>query len=576
MKNFKKYFNRLMCLCLSSLLISSTIFSKSDVKALDFDMMSGASFFSTFSSVEKQKKGFPEEQCFQNGKQTALDINELKNNKQTFKKQVRKTLNKYYSVSKSQRNELKNFEKYIDDSAKQIVNNYKEAEKERENQANLDYETGTVIVSFAYGTSAETIDSIMAKEAEGYEIIDDGKVHIADDLDDFRKQRLEKIKNWKSDIVVSADVKLEDTIERAESRFEKYDCVKSATDNILFEEEGTIKTGYTATTNDPLFNENQQWNLKNVDVPRAWNKFKSVNALYVPRIAVIDCGVQMNHKELSGMLMKNKSVDVTQKNKRLIDCEDKKSPKGQYTGVHGTGVASVLAARGNNSFAGAGIASIANNSDYRNCFEIMAIKCDSTVDKDRHVTKEHLAKAIDYAVTNGADVISISYGAPKGDYETGDFKELETAVKRAVAAEICVVCSAGNDASTTVRYPVGFPGVIGVGATWKNGRLAEYSNESSAVDIVAPGGYSNGAQILVASPTTITPKGYRYSEGTSYATPLVAGTIAMMMSINCTLTPAQYLSRLQSRSTSTANGRKTNKKFKVLNAGKAVALMEEK
>lgn len=576
MKNFKKYFDTFMCLCLSSLLISSTILSKSDVKALDFDMLGGASFFSTFSSVEKQKEELLEKQCFRNGKQTALDTNELKNNKQAFKKQVRKILNEYYSTSKFGRNELKNFENYIDNSAKQIVDNYKEAEKERENQENLDYETGTVIVSFPYGTSMDTIDSIMTKEAEGYEIIDDGEVHIADDLDDFRKQRLEKIKNWKSDIVVSADVKLEDTVERAESKFEKYDCVKSATDNILFEADGTIKTGYTATTNDPLFNESQQWNLNNVDAPRAWYKFKSVNTLYVPRIAVIDCGVQMNHKELSGLLMKSKSVDVTQNNKRLIDCKDKKSATGQYTGVHGTGVASVLAARGNNSFAGAGIASIANNSDFRNCFEIMAIKCDSSVDRDRHVTKEHLASAINYAVTNGADVISISYGAPRGDYSATDFKALETAVKRAVAAEICVVCSAGNDATTTVRYPVGFSGVIGVGATWKNGSLAEYSNESSAVDIVAPGGYSNGAQILVAAPTTMVSKGYRYSQGTSYATPLVAGTVAMMMSINCTLTPAQYLSRLQSRSTSTANGRKTNKKFKVLNAGKAVALMEEK
>lgn len=54
MKNFKKYFDTFMCLCLSSLLISSTILSKSDVKALDFDMLGGASFFSTFSSVEKQ------------------------------------------------------------------------------------------------------------------------------------------------------------------------------------------------------------------------------------------------------------------------------------------------------------------------------------------------------------------------------------------------------------------------------------------------------------------------------------------------------------------------------------------
>jgi subtilisin family serine protease len=206
----------------------------------------------------------------------------------------------------------------------------------------------------------------------------------------------------------------------------------------------------------------------------------------------------------------------------------------------------------------------------------MAIKCDKTFGADRHITKNYLTKAIDYAVNNGAEVINISYSAEKSDYDK--FSELETSIKKAIAANVCVVCSAGNDSSTKVRYPAGFSGVIGVGATWKNGKLTKYSNESSAVDIVAPGGYSNsdGAQMFVTSPTTINSNGYRYSYGTSYATPHVSGTVAMMLSIHYGLTPAQILYRLQSRSTETVTGRiDTSKKYKFLNTGKSVELMKE-
>ena len=582
MRKLKKHLDEFLCLVLCSLLVGSTISNPYNMKADDFSILDRELSIPSIQAVEKKwsEKLSLKEKCLSNGKKTAIETNELKNNKSAFRKKVRIILDNYFSTPKSQRKQLDNFIKYIDDSAEFIVENYIEAEEERDNQENLDYETGKVIVSFPYGTSMEIIENIMEKEVEDYEVIDDGKTHIADDITGYRKKRLEKIKDWKSDVVVEADITLEDTVERAEEKFEKYDCVKSVSDNTFFEADGTIKTSYTAKTNDDDFNEEKQWNLKNVDVPRAWNRFKTVNCLYVVRVAVIDCGVQMNHKELSGVLMKNKSVDVTQtvkgSYKKLIECDDKRSEKGQYTGAHGTGVTSVLAAKGNNDNLGAGIASIANN-EYRNSFEIMAVKCDNSLDKDRHITKGSLAKAVKYAVDNGAEVINISYSAPKSKFDNEDnFSELEKEIKRAIAADVCVVCAAGSVAGTNVRYPAGFPGVIGVGATWKNGKLAEYSNESTAVDIVAPGGYENGARTYMASPTTINPKGYRYSEGTSYATPLVAGTIAMMLSINCILSPSQILSRLQDRSTSTVCGRiNKSKKFKVLNAGKSVALMKE-
>lgn len=115
-----------------------------------------------------------------------------------------------------------------------------------------------------------------------------------------------------------------------------------------------------------------------------------------------------------------------------------------------------------------------------------------------------------------------------------------------------------------------------MGATWKNGSLATYSNESSAVDIVAPGGCEGKAEMYVLCPTTIKSKGYIYGEGTSYATPHVAGTVAMMLSIHYGLSPSQILSRLQNRTKSEVSGRvDKTKKFKVLDAGRAVSLMRQ-
>ena len=578
--NMRKLNNKILSIVLSGVLVFNTYIVPFNVNGVTKNTSNQKQIVRNIKTgqkivLKKNNNSLLKENYLTNGENIVSKLNEIKGNTVEFKKRLKEILDNYYSRPKSQRNELKSLKKNIDISAIEVINNYEEAEKERENQENLDFDTNTIVVSFPYNTTIEDINEIMEKEEViSYEIIDDGQSNIANDLEERKKNRLEAIKDWKSDIVVLVEVSLEYTVDKAKNNFEKYSNVKVATDNTLFEQDGTITTNYTATSDDPQFNETTQWNMKNIDIPRAWNRFKSVETIVCTSIAVIDSGVQMNHKELSGLLMKSKSVDVTQNNKKLIDCKDDCSATGQYTNAHGTGVVGVIAAKGNNGYQGAGVVSVAN-SWCRNSFEIMAIKCDNGK-TDRHINEAYLSKAIDYAVDNGAEVINISYSAKKSEYS--NFSLLENSIKRAIAADVCVVCSAGNDSSTEVRYPAGFSGVIGVGATWKNGKLALYSNESSAVDIVAPGGYStsNGARMYLTSPTTINPNGYRYSHGTSYATPHVAGTIALMLSIKNYLTPSQILSRLQSRSTSTVEGNiKTSKKFKFLNTGKSVALMEE-
>lgn len=148
------------------------------------------------------------------GAKAARLLNKIKN-QNDFEAGLREILNEYYSMKKSERRELKAFTRAVDDSAAVIINHYEEAARERENSANLDFKANEVVVSFVYGTSEEEIERIVKETAAGYELIDSGELHIAKELPEYKKKRLEKISDLKTDIVILAQINLEDTVKRA-------------------------------------------------------------------------------------------------------------------------------------------------------------------------------------------------------------------------------------------------------------------------------------------------------------------------------------------------------------------------
>ena len=512
--------------------------------------------------------------CKRNGAESAKQLNKIKGNKHDFEAGVRGILDEYYSMEESQRGQLERFEATLDESAETIVEHYEEAEKERKNSDNLDYQTEEIVVRFPYGTSEAKIEEVVGEVAVDYEVIDTGILQIDESLPEYKKKRLEKIKDYKTDVVVLAKLGLEDTVARAEEKFEDYGCVVDASENIFLEADGIIKNSYgELDLNDPYFNADKQWHMKNINLAQASSELDKEMSATIIWIAVIDCGVQMNHPDLKGNLLTQYSMDVTQ-DKKLTLCADKKYDKGQYTGNHGTMVAGVIAAKANNKVLGAGVASAASYNSFGSLCKVMAIKCDDSAGSGRHITKDKLAKAINYAVSKGAEVINISYSAEQGEYKAQDFRDVENAIKRAVAAGVCVVASAGNDKSSTVRYPANFKGVIGVGATLPNNKLTSYSNRSAAVDIVAPGGEDGVKKIFTTYPTTAKKSGFSEGRGTSFAAPQVAATAALMKSMDYSLTSEQILTKMKRSSTvsvkvGTDKGVKT---FPLLNAGRAVKL----
>jgi subtilisin family serine protease len=128
-------------------------------------------------------------------------------------------------------------------------------------------------------------------------------------------------------------------------------------------------------------------------------------------------------------------------------------------------------------------------------------------------------EAIDYAVTNGAQVINLSWGT------AAESMALKDAIQRAIRRQVVVVCSAGNggkDLSVTPYYPASFnlKGLIAVAASDQFDQLASWSNwGAKSISVAAP-----GTNIL----TTRMDGGYWNVTGTSAAAPLVSGIAGLM------------------------------------------------
>ncbi|MCX5268157.1 S8 family serine peptidase [Streptomyces sp. NBC_00199] len=303
----------------------------------------------------------------------------------------------------------------------------------------------------------------------------------------------------------------------------------------------------------------KQWDLfettAGMNVPGAWGTSTGAGVT----VAVIDTGY-VAHSDLAANIVGGYdfvsdtavSVDGDGRDANPADPGDWYNANECGAGIpastsswHGTHVAGTIAAVANNGKGVAGIAYGAKISPLR-----VLGKCGG-YDSD-------IIDAITWASggtvsgvpanSNVAKVINMSLG---GDGACSS--ATQSAITGAVNRGTTVVVAAGNESDNVANHnPGNCNNVISVAATNRSGAKASYSNYGSLVDISAPGGQTstgtaNGILSTLNSGTkTPSSESYAYYQGTSMATPHVAGLVALMKSANPSLTPAQIETAIKS------------------------------
>ena len=304
------------------------------------------------------------------------------------------------------------------------------------------------------------------------------------------------------------------------------------------------------TPNDPEFN--RQWNLHNtgqtggvpdadIDAPEAWDIHTGGSNV---TIAIIDTGVYLNHEDLQANIWLNGAeipangldddLNGYVDDDRGYEFYNYDSNPDDDNG-HGSNVAGIAAARGNNSRGIAGVSWAA---------KIMPLKILSATGGGNLYD---LQEAIYYAVDNGADIINMSAG---GYCNSSWDSVIQPALNYAVAQDVLLVAAAGNTGSNYILCPAAMPGVLAVGSTTARDERALTSNFGLLLDIVAPGEtiYSTYPAHISYRPQCYT-QAYCELSGTSMASPHVAGLAALLWSF----APNLFLSDVRSLIQATAD-----------------------
>jgi len=264
------------------------------------------------------------------------------------------------------------------------------------------------------------------------------------------------------------------------------------------------------TPNDPEFNSaiSKRWYLSVINAQQAWDIQMGNRNI---KIAILDNGIDIRHPDLSSKIVAE--IDLANND------SDPTPPKETEEWSHGTHVSGLAGAATDN---GIGIASIGFN------VSLMAVKIsrDSTSGK----TMSYGYQGIVWAADHGANVINMSWGGP-GFYQTG-----QNVVNYAYNKGCVLVAAAGNDGNTSPSYPADYHHVIAVASTNADDTKSSFSQYGKAVDVCAPGGSNSNGYGIFSTVDFATSK-YGYMEGTSMASPIVAGLSGLMLSEDSTLTP---------------------------------------
>jgi thermitase len=251
------------------------------------------------------------------------------------------------------------------------------------------------------------------------------------------------------------------------------------------------------TVTDPSFG--SSWDLPKIQAPTAWDTANGSGIV----IAILDTGVDGTHPDLAANMVPGWNF------------YDNNSNTSDVYG-HGTMVAGTAAAAANNGTGSAGVAWGA---------KIMPVRISAP---DGTAYWSTIAQAINWAADNGAKVVNISFSGLSGS------STIQSAAQYMRSKGGVVIVAAGN--SGGLESIAANDSLLTVSATDSSDVRASFSSYGDYVDLAAPG---------VNIYTTAKGGGYANASGTSFSSPVVAGTAALMLAANNKLTPTDVDSLLK-------------------------------
>lgn len=298
--------------------------------------------------------------------------------------------------------------------------------------------------------------------------------------------------------------------------------------------------------NDPAFANGTQWYLENhgqsggradadIDAAQGWDILHDAGSVIV---AIVDSGIRYSHQDLADNVWVNlgeipgNGID-DDRNGYIDDVHGINAINGRGDPSddvgHGTHIAGLIGAVGNNGIGGAGVA-----------WKVQLMGC-KFIDTTGDGSTSDAIECLDYARAMGAQVINCSWG------NSASSTALRTAFQRLRDAGIVVAVAAGNEGrnnDTSAMYPANydFDNLVSVVATSATDTLADFSNYGlTTTDLGAPG-------VGIRSTWYTSDQAYSTQSGTSMSTPLVSGALALLRARYSTENPAQLIERLTASS----------------------------
>jgi subtilisin family serine protease len=304
------------------------------------------------------------------------------------------------------------------------------------------------------------------------------------------------------------------------------------------------------------------WSWKMAHVPSGTKLQELASKLSTIRVAVIDTGISSRNTASEFERAGSPSTLEIFNGADVTDDSSQRTPEEDYIlsnidsvyGGHGTGIAAIIGARNYNATGGSkpedmiGVAPEVRILGVKICS-----RRNEQFGEDGKPTSPpeclgfNTLVGICYSIHQNAKIINLSLGGLQPS------KIIYEALKEAaIEHKIVLVAAAGNQNKDNRHYPAAYsessvgsydaiPGLISVGAVDNTGNRAEYSNYGTWVNIMAPGGGINPESAGIWTAEAID---HGFFHGTSFATPFVSGTAALILASNPNLTPAQVKARI--------------------------------